>query len=62
MGVETFGTGAYVVVRSDGLQELADKVDEYVQQGYQPFQTLQVIPGVNLRPTEFIQVVVRASE
>ena len=59
MALETFGEGAYVVVRSDGLGELAGKVDEYVQQGYRPFESLQVIPGANLRPTEFIQVVVK---
>lgn len=59
MAVECFGEGAYVVVRSDGLGELADTVDEYMQKGFRPAAALHVVPGANLRPTEYLQVVIR---
>lgn len=60
MSVERVGEGAYVIIRSDGLEELAQSVDEMMTQGYLPWQSLQVIPGANLRPTEYVQVVIKA--
>ena len=60
MSVEKVGEGAYVIIRSDGLEELAESVDELMSNGYRPWQSMQVIPGANLRPTEYLQVVVKA--
>ncbi len=57
MTAEVFGSGAYLVVKADGLTELATKVDEYCQKGYAPHGSMAVLAGVNLKPTEYLQVV-----
>ncbi len=57
MTIEVHGSGSYLVIRGDGLDELAAKVDEYCQQGYAPHGSLTVMAGANLKPTQYLQAV-----
>ena len=61
MSVEVYGSRAYLVIKADSLEELAAKVDEYCQEGYAPHGSMAVLPGVNLRPTEYLQVVCKGA-
>ncbi len=62
MTVEVYGSGAYVVMKADGLGELASKVDEYCQQGYAPHGSMTVLAGANLKPTQYLQALYRPAK
>ncbi len=57
MTAEVYGSGVYLVIKANGLEELAAKVDEYCRKGYAPHGSMTVLAGVNLKPTEYLQVV-----